>query len=316
MQLRLVLPLLIFGLVISSCKSVSPTSQSISKLSESQIVLKDLIRVELPQRTLSNGTLGLFYIDPRDPSSLDELEQNLRVEFEGVQIPLFRVGEDKNSRLGGLLPIPYGRTPGVAQVSVSWLGSQGESQKLLTSFEVIAGKYSSEVLKVQAHKVAPTRKKDLQRIEQELVEVGAIYKTITPQRLWRGAFQLPIESAVTSEFGTKRVYNGKLKNFHTGLDLRAAMNTSIYAPASGRVVLAKDLFFTGNTVMLDHGYGLITLYAHLNEIKVKKGDILEEKQLLGLSGKTGRVNGPHLHWQCVIHGVKVNPLGLTQSWMP
>ena len=313
---KFILPLFLITLMASACQSTTPASPRLSQRSAAQIVLRDLIRVELSQGTLSNGTLGLVYIDPLEFSDLEDLEQKLRVDFEGVSISLFRVGEGSRTRLCGLLPVPYTRAPGAAQVLVSWMGSQESSQRLQVGFQVGEGKYSSEVLKVQAHKVTPTRKKDLQRIEQEVAEVSEIYKTITPQRYWRGAFRFPIESAVTSEFGTKRVYNGRLKNFHTGLDLRAAMNTPIYAPAPGKVVLAKDLFFTGNTVILDHGQGLITLYAHLNEIRVKKGDVLQEKQIVGLSGKTGRVNGPHLHWQSVIHGVKVNPLGLTQSWMP
>jgi len=90
------------------------------------------------------------------------------------------------------------------------------------------------------------------------------------------------------------------------------MLTPVYSAAPGIVVLAKNLFYTGNTVMIDHGYGIITLYAHMTELKVKKDDVVEQRRLLGLSGKTGRVSGPHLHWQAVVHHVKVNPIGLTE----
>lgn len=291
-------------------------SRSLSQQGGASRALRELIRVELSTPSIGNGALGLVQLEPLDSSRWDELEGALQVRFEDLDLPLFRGGEPQRPQLYAFLPVAYLRTPGQARIEVSWKGSVEESDRITYPFEVFKEKYSSEVLKVQARKVSPTRKKDLERIQKEQAEVGMIYQAITPEKYWKGPFRLPMESAVTSEFGTQRVYNGHFKNFHTGLDLRAAMNTPVYAPASGRVVLAKDLFFTGHTVMIDHGYGLITLYAHLNEFKVKKGDLVHEKQLLGLSGKTGRVNGPHLHWQSVVRGVKVNPLGLTQSWMP
>ena len=111
----------------------------------------------------------------------------------------------------------------------------------------------------------------------------------------------------------RRLYNGEQRNFHPGLDLKAPVGTKIRAPENGKVVLAKNLFFTGNTVALDHGYGVITLYAHMSKIRVHLGDQVKPGDLLGLSGKTGRVSGPHLHWQAVIRGVKVNPAELTRA---
>ena len=316
MQQRFFFILTFLLLFLSACQSAPPLSRSPSQKADASLVLRDLIRVELSSASIGNGTLALVQIKPLALSQVEELEENLRVEFEGLNLPVFRAGEKSAPELDAFLPVAYLRAPGVAHVEVSWRGLQEESKRVSLSFQVVLEKYHSEVLKVQALKVSPTRKKDLERIQKEQAEVGAIYQKVTEEKHWKGSFQLPIESAVTSEFGTQRVYNGKFKNFHTGLDLRAAMNTPVYAPAPGRVVLAKDLFFTGNTVMIDHGYGLITLYAHLNEFKVKKGDRVRTQQILGLSGKTGRVNGPHLHWQSVIHGVKVNPLGLLQSWMP
>jgi murein DD-endopeptidase MepM/ murein hydrolase activator NlpD len=121
--------------------------------------------------------------------------------------------------------------------------------------------------------------------------------------------------AVTSSFGSRRVYNGIQSSAHTGLDFKAPKGTPIYAASRGRVALAKNLFFTGNTVILDHGYGVLTLYAHMSKLKVKKGQMVEGGHLLGLSGMTGRVTGPHLHWMAIIHKQKVNPIGLTQGFM-
>ena len=212
------------------------------------------------------------------------------------------------------LPIPYSRLPGPARVLVT-IRDHGDQAQIEVPFQVVEGKYSSEKLRVNPSRVHP-RKADLPRIARELKEVGAVYRNFDRKKFWKGSFELPIRSEVTSEFGTRRVYNGALKGFHSGLDLRAPVGTPIYSAAPGRVALAKDLFFTGNTVILDHGYGVMTLYAHMSELKVKVGDLVSLKQLVGLSGQTGRVNGPHLHWQAVIDGVKVNPVGLTQDRVP
>jgi murein DD-endopeptidase MepM/ murein hydrolase activator NlpD len=91
------------------------------------------------------------------------------------------------------------------------------------------------------------------------------------------------------------------------LDLKAAVGVPITAPAPGVVVLAKDLYFTGGTVVLDHGYGVFTIYAHLSKVGVKVGKKVEQREILGLAGATGRVSGPHLHWTTQVSGVKVNP---------
>ncbi len=212
------------------------------------------------------------------------------------------------------LPIPYLCPIGPARVLMTLKNHQAVKE-LEASFQVVRGKYSSEKLRVDPRRVHPP-KQDLVRIAGEVKEIGVVYRTLQKKKFWQGPFELPIRSEVTSAFGTRRVYNGSLQNFHTGLDLRAPVGTPINAAAPGRVALAKDLFFTGNTVIVDHGYGLMTLYAHLSEIKVKKGDLVDPQQLLGLSGKTGRVNGPHLHWMAIVNGIKVNPVSLTQNQVP
>jgi murein DD-endopeptidase MepM/ murein hydrolase activator NlpD len=112
---------------------------------------------------------------------------------------------------------------------------------------------------------------------------------------------------MSSRYGGKRMFNGEMKSFHQGLDLRAGVDTPVIAPERGRVVLAQDLFFTGNTLIFDHGMGLFSIYAHLNHLKVKVGDEVQKEQLIALSGKTGRASGPHLHWGIVIHSQKVDP---------
>ena len=249
--------------------------------------------------------------------SEDYPAEKIDASFEGISLPFYRVAS--LSRVyETLIGIPFGRKPGQASLFIQFKksGSKAvldDSAELTVSFAVIAGKYRSEVLHVDGKRVHPREKKDLVRILKEQGEISHIYRKVTREQFWTQGFQMPIESIVTSPFGTKRIYNGELKSYHTGLDLRAAIGTPIFSSEAGRIVMAKELFYTGNTILLDHGYGIITLYAHMSVLNVKVGQMVGAHELLGLSGKTGRVNGPHLHWQAVVHGVKVNPLALLAS---
>jgi murein DD-endopeptidase MepM/ murein hydrolase activator NlpD len=120
-------------------------------------------------------------------------------------------------------------------------------------------------------------------------------------------FLLPLKGISTGSFGRRRVFNGQSRRPHSGMDIAAETGTSIIAPASGTVIEAGDFFFSGNMVYLDHGQGLISLYAHLNEINVSIGDKVKKGQVVGKVGETGRVTGPHLHWSLGLNGSWINP---------
>lgn len=234
---------------------------------------------------------------------------SLRVKFEGEEFPVFRTGKD-GKKFASLVVIPFNSPPRQSKIDLTWTEQQ-KNRSASVAFEVIDGKYRSETLTVDEKKVSPP-KKVMKRIIKEVKEIGAIYKVSTPEKLWSGPFVLPLNSEVTSPFGNKRIYNGHMKNFHQGLDLRARTPLPIRAPADGKVVLAKDLYFTGNTVILDHGYGLYTIYGHMSKLGVKVGDKVSLQTVLGLSGATGRASGPHLHWGGVLMKKKFNPQDLTK----
>ena len=128
--------------------------------------------------------------------------------------------------------------------------------------------------------------------------------------LWSGNFQVPVKAAATDSFGTCRTFNGKLASIHKGTDFRAASGTPVLAGNSGTVILAQKLFYEGNCVMVDHGLGLISISMHLSRIDVKPGELVTKGQTLGLSGATGRVTGPHLHWAIRWQGVMLDPVKL------
>jgi murein DD-endopeptidase MepM/ murein hydrolase activator NlpD len=152
------------------------------------------------------------------------------------------------------------------------------------------------------------KKSALERVKHEKQELKGIWQSASDYRLWDSAFQLPIESDITSSFGNQRMFNGQLKSFHRGTDFRAPVGKPIMAANTGTVKLAKDLFYSGNIVIIDHGTGIFSLYAHLSRIDVVAGQDIEKGQQIGLSGATGRVNGPHLHWGIKVNDTYVDPL--------
>ena len=138
-----------------------------------------------------------------------------------------------------------------------------------------------------------------------------IFGRVTPERLWNGRFRVPLDGVTSgSNFGKRRVLNGNPGSPHGGVDLPGTTGTPVHATQRGKVVLAEELFFAGNAVVLDHGLGIYTLYGHLSEIDVKVDDTLETGTVLGKVGATGRVTGPHLHWGLTIERARVNPLQL------
>jgi murein DD-endopeptidase MepM/ murein hydrolase activator NlpD len=128
--------------------------------------------------------------------------------------------------------------------------------------------------------------------------------------LWSGAFERPVPQENNSAFGSRSVFNDQPRSPHSGADFLSPAGTPIHAPNAGRVMLAKELYFTGNTVIIDHGLGMFSLMAHLSAIEVHEHDIVKTGQLLGAVGATGRVTGAHLHWAIRINGARVDPLSV------
>jgi murein DD-endopeptidase MepM/ murein hydrolase activator NlpD len=273
---------------------------------------------ELSSPQVVDGSILLVTVKIAGEKSAEgKLTENLNktpfqatAKFEDTEVPLFPLSEKGEGIYQGVLGIPFNHKPGSATVTIK-AGDGPEAKTEELSFNIVDGNYPSETLKVDERRVNP-KKTDMKRIRREIKEVHKIYAVITPKKFWNGPFLLPIQSEVTSVFGTKRVLNGEMQTFHRGLDLKAKSGTPIHAAAPGKVVLAKNLFFTGNTVLLDHGYGIYTLYAHMSRIKVKLGQVVTDHKLLGLSGKTGRVSGPHLHWGAIVQRTQVNPMDLTR----
>ncbi len=149
-----------------------------------------------------------------------------------------------------------------------------------------------------------------ERIDREAALLADTWKASAGERLWAAAFVRPVKDPANSAFGTRSVFNGKPRNAHGGADFLSPAGTAIHAPNAGRVVVARPLYFSGNTVIIDHGLGLFSMLAHLSTIDLHEGDRVTAGDVVGKVGATGRVTGPHLHWAVRAAGARVDPLAL------
>ena len=196
--------------------------------------------------------------------------------------------------------------------------SQAKSVKLCInedcqSFKTKKPNYKSEQITVAKDKVSPP-KALLLRIQKERDEANAIYAKSRASVSLSKPFALPLSSKITSPFGTARMFNQSLKSYHSGTDFRAAVGTPIKAANDGLVVICKERYYAGGSVVIDHGAGLFSQYYHLDKIIAKCGASVKRGDLIGLSGATGRVSGAHLHFGIALRGLSVDPLSFVESF--
>jgi murein DD-endopeptidase MepM/ murein hydrolase activator NlpD len=177
----------------------------------------------------------------------------------------------------------------------------GEETFVEFHFRVTDKVFVSELLKVDTKKVKLSPR-DEKRVHEEQLMLNKIYESSPSDFLFTQAFIRPLNSVLTSSYGTKRVFNKQKKGQHLGIDYRAAIGDKVPAANSGKVVVAGDLFYTGWTVIIDHGLDIFTIYGHLSRTLVTEGEFIKRGEIIGLSGNTGRTSGPHLHWGVKIQG--------------
>ena len=173
--------------------------------------------------------------------------------------------------------------------------------------------YKKEILKVAPQKINPP-KSAYARIKKEFNEIKKIHASFTPNLLINGPFILPLHSKITSAYGTARVYNNELKSFHSGADFKTPTPQQISASNAGIVKIAKDLYYCGKSVIIDHGAGIYTQYCHLSKIFVKNGERVKKAQIIALSGASGRVSGPHLHFSVFANQTRIDPIKFIRNF--
>jgi len=200
--------------------------------------------------------------------------------------------------------------PGEHVAKLSFAYADGRERERAETVNVQSKEFPTTRLTVEP-KYVELSPENQARATREREEIDAIYATLTPTAYWRESYRVPIPGTTGGRnFGNRRVFNDQPRAPHSGADLKATTGTEIHAANRGRVVLAKDLFYSGNAVFIDHGLGVFTVYLHLSEILVEPGSIVEPGQIVGLAGATGRVTGPHLHWGARIIDARVDPFSL------
>ena len=237
-------------------------------------------------------------------------EGSVEGEWLGRKIQFFRSGSAWVALAGVDVEAPVGEST----LHVTWNGN-GHSDDLSRSVFIHAAHYRTGSLNVAPKFVQPPTDA-IKEIEEESKLKARVFSSSAPEPLWSGDFRAPVHAEATDSFGTRRMFNGKLASIHRGADFRAATGTLVRASNSGVVVLARHLYFEGNCVIIDHGMGLFTESLHFSRIDVKEGQHVNTGELLGLSGATGRVTGPHLHWAVRWQGAYLDPLKLLRLSLP
>jgi murein DD-endopeptidase MepM/ murein hydrolase activator NlpD len=246
--------------------------------------------LSLPRESRVPG--GIAYLPLPDAEQVREVKYNKR------KIALYKTSHATIAMVG----IPLKAKTGVHKVKVHY---QGNQQREL-EFEVTAKEYTTQHLTITNKRMVNPNKKDMERITREQKQINAALNTWSTQELNFG-FDAPIEGRFSSSFGLRRIFNGQPRNPHSGMDIAAPQGAEVHASTAGRVITTGNYFFSGNTVFLDHGQGLISLYSHLDSITVAPGQTLKAGEVLGTVGMTGRVTGPHLHWAISLNNTKVDP---------
>jgi len=198
--------------------------------------------------------------------------------------------------------------PGTYPVSVE-AGTAGSAARATYDLVVKSRVFRTRRLTVNEAFVTPPASEQA-RIDREAALLTSVWNGSAPERLWTKPFVRPVPQEANSAFGTRSIFNGKPRNAHGGADFLSPSGTPIHSPNAGRIAVARDLYFSGNTVIIDHGLGLFSMLAHMSAIDVHEGDRVTPGQVLGRVGATGRVTGPHLHWAVRAGGARVDPLSV------
>jgi hypothetical protein len=260
------------------------------------------IAVTAASRSRQPGELVVLTIATVRPAG------SLHVRAFGRELPPFAV-DAKTWRV--LVGIDLAVAPGTYPVAIE-AGDGGAVDRTIFQLGVKARRFPTRTLTVDDAFVNPPPGA-LERIQREARQLSELWKTSAPEKLWDGPFVRPVPEPANSAFGTRTILNGQPRNPHSGADFRSPSGTPVKAPNSGRVALVATYYFTGDTVVIDHGLGLFSLFAHLSTIDVHQGDLVKAGQAIGNVGATGRATGPHLHWAVRANGARIDPLSLLST---
>jgi murein DD-endopeptidase MepM/ murein hydrolase activator NlpD len=254
-----------------------------------------------------NGSPCMFRVKSR------RALRSLRGKWQGRSV--FFNYDERNRTWYGLAGVGVDAIGDRSQLRIDATTASGGRFSYVHSVRIERVDYPTVALSVPGQYTEPDDE-TLARIWEEQELKKEIFARVTPSRWWSGNFEAPVESRTTSEFGVHRTFNRKVQSIHQGLDFRAETGLPVGAMNSGVVTLAREMFYEGGFVVIDHGQGLATLYMHLSQIMVNEGDLVEKRQIIGLSGGTGRATAPHLHVGVRWQGIYLDPAVLLTLPLP
>lgn len=247
---------------------------------------------QLPQQSLVPGGIAVIELGKLDNTSPQVFYQKRKV-----------LVVENNDNWVALIGIPLSAKPGQHRI----LLKNEQSPDRTMPITIAAKEYPSQYITIKNKRMVNPNPEDLERIKKDRIPINKALNTWTEQSVVDADFSVPVDGRLSSPFGLRRFFNNQPRNPHSGLDIAAPKGTPIKAPANGVVINSGNYYFNGNTVFLDHGKGLLTGYFHMNEIRVEAGQRLKRGDVLGTVGETGRVTGPHLHWNVYLNRTKVDP---------
>ncbi len=262
---------------------------------------ENLLRVALNPEVIRQGDVG--WIRVWGPPSL----ASAYGEFQGMKWPMGFSAQDQNFQ--GLLGIDLDIRPGIYEIKVIAKGRDDRVYWAPLRVSVEKTDFMTQTLSLPPSMV-DLDAKTLERVKEETKRLESLFRGFRDERIWQGPFIRPVAGEVTSAFGIRRIINRQPKSPHGGVDLRGDEGTPVLAANGGVVVLVDDFFFSGKSVVLDHGWGLFSMYGHLSAALVREGNRVPPGALIGRVGSTGRSTAPHLHWGIRLNGARVDPLAL------
>lgn len=234
---------------------------------------------------------GFFYIEyPTD--------KDYKITFKNSYIKIRSFNE--NNKKIALIPVHYSTPEGVYTVKIS----EGDNEVLSKTVKILDGNFKKSYITVSKTMSEKRSEKNMKAMTNFVAEAK---KSPAEKKLWDSNFILPVQSKISSPFGAMRFVNNKVVGYHSGIDFSVPVGTTLKASNSGKVVLARELTTTGNTIVIDHGMNVFSSYAHMSSLNVKEGDIIKKGDTIGKSGNTGFTTGPHLHFTISIGTTFVNP---------
>ena len=248
---------------------------------------------------------GIAIIDI--PLSLTKSGQAPIVYFLDNRVMVLPNLKDPHSKWQAIVGIPLNISTGDHQISVQETSKRNSTKKKKITFKVDNKIYKKQYITLKNKRQVNPYAKDLDRIKKEKKEITSSFKKWSTKHSPSTQLSSPVPGPISSPFGLRRYFNNEPRKPHSGIDIAAPEGTPIISPANGTVVTIGNYFFNGNTVLIDHGHGLISMFCHLQNIGVKPGDIISKGEHIGTIGQTGRVTGPHLHWSVSLNNARVDP---------